>query len=237
MLNYYFIKEPNLYNRSAHIVGFMHSSIPNNTLPKIETIYIDLTKTEEELYTKLHRSNRKQINKASSYGFHIEVLTQPAIEDIREFQTFYNQFAKQTKTYSCDSFHLSTMRLLADQNALIITKLLNESEVVQCYRVYISDGDIAFSLYSASHFRLSNKTEEKRKLSEGSRYLLWRNILYFKEHNHLTYDMGGLTTNENIWKFKMEFGGEVIAVYSGYEANSMIGKLVLWLRSVKMTKG
>ena len=79
--------------------------------------------------------------------------------------------------------------------------------------------------------------EEKRKLSEGSRYLLWRNILYFKEHNHLTYDMGGLTTNENIWKFKMEFGGEVIPVYSGYEANSMIGKLVLWLRSVKMTKG
>lgn len=129
------------------------------------------------------------------------------------------------------------MRLLVDQNALIITKLLNESEVVQCYRVYISDGDIAFSLYSASHFRLSNKTEEKRKLSEGSRYLLWRNILYFKEHNHLTYDMGGLTTNENIWKFKMEFGGEVISVYSGYEANSMIGKLVLWLRSVKMTKG
>ena len=78
MLNYYFIKEPNLYNRSAHIVGFMHSSIPINTLPKIETIYIDLTKTEEELYTKLHRSNRKQINKASSYGFHIEVLTQPS---------------------------------------------------------------------------------------------------------------------------------------------------------------
>lgn len=51
------------------------------------------------------------------------------------------------------------------------------------------------------------------------------------------YDMGGLTTNENISSFKIEFGGEITEVYSGYEATSILGKLVLFGRTIKLRKG
>lgn len=53
------------------------------------------------------------------------------------------------------------MNKLKDKNALVITKVLNEANEVLCYRVYISDDNIAFCLYSASHFRMKEKTEEK----------------------------------------------------------------------------
>ncbi|MBK3494251.1 hypothetical protein JFL43_05145 [Viridibacillus sp. YIM B01967] len=215
----------------------MNSLVPKKRLQQFETLHINLTKSEEELFQQLHRTNRKQINKAASHPFHIEVLEKPSTADIRAFQKFYNEFATFANTYACNVFHVNTMKMLKDKNSLIITKLMNEVNEILCYRVYITDGEIAASLYSASHFRMKENAEEKRLISVANRYLIWINILYFKERNHMIYDMGGLTTNQNIRKFKLEFGGEIAHVYSGYEANSKMGQFILWLRAKKMRKG
>ena len=237
MNTYYFSKEHTSTEKFTDIEGFSHSLFPKKSLQQLETYIIDITKSEEELFRKLHATNRKQIRKASRNTFHIEVLEKPVLSDIRDFQRFYNEFAKFTNTYACNFFHVNTMSLLKDKDALVIIKLMNEQKEVLCYRVYITDGERAFSLYSASHFRMKEKAEEKRLLSEANRFLLWKSILYFKEQNHTTYDMGGLTTNKNIQSFKKEFGGEITYVYSGYEANSKIGQFILWLRTKKMRKG
>ncbi|KOO51975.1 hypothetical protein AMD00_06020 [Viridibacillus arvi] len=237
MNSYYFLKEIVSTEKLIDIEGFSHSLVPKKQLQQFETLYIDLTKSENELLQNLHRTNRKQIKKAADHHFHIQVLEKPSIADIRAFQEFYNQFATFANTYTCNSFHVNTMNMLKDKNGLVITKVLNEENEVLCYRVYISDGNIACCLYSASHFRMKEKTEEKRLLSEANRFLIWRNILYFKSRNHTIFDMGGLTTNPNIRSFKMEFGGEIVHVYSGYEANTKIGQFILWLRIKKMKKG
>lgn len=237
MNTYYFLKELGLDEHPSDIRGFSHSYIPKDYLQQNDTILIDLSKSKEELLKQLHQKNRKQIKKALDRGFHIEILNRPSTKDIRAFQKFYNDFAQNSNTYPCNSFHINTMSKLRNKNALIITKLMNNSFEVLCYQVYISDGETAFSLYSASHFRFKKTSEERRLLSEASRYLQWHNILYFKETHHTIYDMGGLTRNENIRKFKMEFGGKITEVYSGYEANSIVGKLILWLRSIKIKEG
>ncbi|ETT85283.1 MULTISPECIES: hypothetical protein [unclassified Viridibacillus] len=237
MHSYYFLNEIVSTGKLTDIEGFTHSLVPKKQLQQFETLYIDLTKSEQELFENLHRTNRKQIKKAEGYHFQIEVLEEPSIMDIKAFQKFYNLFSAFVNTYSCNSFHVNTMNKLKDKNALVITKVLNEANEVLCYRVYISDDNIAFCLYSASHFRMKEKTEEKRLLSEANRYLIWRNILYFKSRNHTIFDMGGLTKNPNIRSFKMEFGGEIAHVYSGYEANSKIGQFILWLRAKKIKKG
>lgn len=237
MNSYYFLRENVSSEKLTDIEGFSHSLVPKKQLQQLETLFIDLTKSEEELYKSLHRTNRKQIKKAACKNLYIEVLEKPSMGDIRAFQKFYNHFSAFVNTYSCNSFHVNTMNKLKDKNALIITKVMNEAMEVLCYRVYITDGGIAFCLYSASHFRMKEKTEEKRLLSEANRYLIWKNILFFKEQKHKVFDMGGLTANQNIRNFKMEFGGEIAHVYSGYKANSRIGQFVLWLRAKKMRKG
>lgn len=238
LVNCYFLKTGETPLPSAHLIGFSHAYRPVNQLLKQTTLLIDLTKSEEQLLKDLHRTTRKQIRQATKYDFQIEVIDNPTIANIREFQNFYNEFAKYTNTFKCGAFHVKTMELLIESNNLIITRIVNgSSNEILCYQVYITDKETAFSLYSASHFRLKNDSTDKRMLSIASRYLLWKNILYFKGRKNLVFDMGGLTSNDNISSFKMEFGGKITEVYSGYEASSLIGKLVLWGRTIKMRKG
>lgn len=238
LVNCYFLKTGEIPLQPAHLIGFSHAYRPVNQLIKQNTLLIDLTKTEEQLLNDLHRTNRKQIRQAAKHDFQIEVLDRPTLANIREFQKFYNEFAKHTNTYKCGAFHIKTMELLMESSNLIITRIISSgnSEIL-AYQVYINDEETAFSLYSASHFRLKDNAIDKRMLSIASRYLFWQSILYFKRRKNLVYDMGGLTTNENISSFKIEFGGEITEVYSGYEATSILGKLVLFGRTIKLRKG
>lgn len=236
MIHCYFLKTGDIPLPTAHLIGFSHAYRPVNQLQKQSTLLIDLTKSKDQLFSNLHRTNRKQIRQAAKYDFQIEVLDRPTLADIREFQKFYNEFAKDTKTYKCGAFHVKTMEILLESDNLIITKIVNRDEILG-YQIYIADEETAFSLYSATQFRLKDNAGDKRKLSIASRYLLWQNILYFKDRKNLVYDMGGLTTNENISSFKKEFGGELTEVYSGYEANSILGKLILFGRTIKLREG
>lgn len=236
LVNCYFLKTGETQFPPAHLIGFSHAYRPVNQLIKQITLLIDLTKSAEQLLKDLHRTTRKQIRQAAKYDFQIEVIEQPTLANIREFQNFYNDFAKYTNTYKCGAFHIKTMELLMECNNLIITRIGKGREILG-YQVYITDGETAFSLYSASHFRLKKEAIDKRMLSIANRYLLWQNILYFKDKKNSIYDMGGLTANENIRNFKMEFGGDVTEVYSGYETTSLLGKLVLLGRTIKLRKG
>ena len=235
MSNYYFSGIEEELDSSRDIVGFSHSTFTSG-LARMETSCIDLSKDEDTLFLDLNPSNRKQIRRAVTRNFIIEQLEFPKISDIYEFQRFYNEFAKSKNTYSCNTFHINTMKKLREQNALVIMKILNNNRETLCYRVYITDGENVLSLYSASFYRKFKSATEKRMLSEASRYLLWNNILYFKRRNHKCFDMGGLTDNENIRNFKLEFGGKVVDVYSGYKAKSSVGKIVLWGRNLYMKR-
>ncbi|QGM29368.1 hypothetical protein GI482_02705 [Bacillus sp. N3536] len=235
MHSYYFSEKNQELQSSKDIEGFSHSTFSSGLL-KVETSCIDLTREEELLFFDLRSSNRKQIRRAMNREFIIEELDNPTIRDIYDFQRFYNAFAKTKDTYSCNAFHINTMKRLRNQNALVITKILNNDKETLCYRVYISDGENVLSLYSASYYKEFKSAIEKRMLSEASRYLLWHNILYFKRTNHKRYDMGGLTDNENIRNFKLEFGGDIVEVYSGYKAKSSVGKIVLWGRNLYMRR-
>ncbi|UZM98838.1 hypothetical protein OL548_31985 [Lysinibacillus sp. MHQ-1] len=51
-------------------------------------------------------------------------------------------------------------------------------------------------------------------------FLIWHNLLHFKEQGFVLYDMGELTDNLNVRAFKLSFGGQVVNVYSGYITQS-----------------
>ncbi len=203
-------------------------------LRTVETLQINLNKEENELLMDLHKTTRRQIRRAENQKLKHIVLENPTNQDLLTFQKFYNRFAKNKKTHACNSFHMKSMKLLRDQNALMLTYMQNEKQETYCYRVYIVDGTFAMNLYSVSHFRMADHAEQKKILSQANRYLVWKCILWFKAKEYTLYDMGGLTDDENIRRFKLGFGGEIVSVYSGYETNSIIGALVLKLRNWKM---
>lgn len=232
---YYFYENSQQDKPFAHIDSYSHSDY-SSELSEVQTSWIDLTKDQEDIFLEFRPTNRKQIRRAEKKEFVIERLNKPTLDDMKDFQLYYNNFAKTVNTYSCNAFHVDTMKKLSENNSLVISKVLSHKRDILGYRVYVTDGNKSMSLYSASFFREKNN-EEKKMLSEASRYHIWQDILYFKNENHKTYDMGGLTNNENIKNFKLEFGGEIVNVYSGYKANTWIGRAILGLRRIYMRKG
>ena len=73
---------------------------------------------------------------------------------------FYNRFARNKKTHTCDSFHMKTMKLLREKNALLLTYITKiKRRMFSATRVYIVDGEFAMNLYSASQFRMVDSPE------------------------------------------------------------------------------
>lgn len=218
----------------AQLIGYTHSFIPKSSLRSFETIQIDLLKDENELLMEMHKTTRRQIRSALERGFTQVIIENPTDQELMDFQVFYNRFAKNKRTHTCNSYHMQTMKLLREQNALMLTYMQDKDKSILCYRIYMTDGIVALNLYSASHFRILDNPELKRILSQANRLLIWKSILWFKDKGQLLYDMGGLTDDENIRKFKLGFGGKIVQVYTGYESQSMIGEIILRVRNLKL---
>lgn len=228
----FFVKEHLQNEPSVSIIGYSHSFMPLSSLSSYETLHIDLMKSEDELMMGMNQTTRRQVRRAEEKAFERVVIEKPTNNDLLKFQTFYNNFAKNKKTHSCNLYHMQTMKLLRDQNALLITYIKQDEEIL-CYRIYIIDDNVAMNLYSASLFRMAESSETKKMMSQANRLLTWKSILWFKNKGYEVYDFGGLTTDQNIRRFKFGFGGEIVPVYFGYQANSYAGSIILKIRDLK----
>lgn len=220
-------------SRGVHIHTFPHSFVGKESFRVYDTLQFDLTNEQEVLLKAMNQSTRRQIRKASKEQLAFIHLNKPTDQDLLTFQAFYNQFAKNKGTYNCGRFHMNTMKLLRDQDALVLMYMNNQKGEPLCGRVYIVDQDFVMNLYSASHFRMSESPAFKRLLGQANRYLIWRSMMCFKESGVHIYDMGGLTESENIRRFKLGFGGAVVPMYSGYEGDSFAGRLIVKMRNWK----
>ncbi len=153
---------PTLRNDGAAIIGYLHSSVHRPSLRRFETNQIDLLQSEEKLLLGTNSSTRRQIRRAMEKGFELIALDSPTDSDLIRFKDFYNAFARDKRTDLCNEYHLETMKLLREQNALMITYLQDSDGETLCYRVYITDGHLVNNLYSASHFRLKDDQPSKK---------------------------------------------------------------------------
>lgn len=222
---------------SSDLVGITQSTNPMKGLKPMETLQKDLTKNVEELFLEISKSTRKQIKQAQKDpSLHSMIISDPTDEEILLFRDFYNQFAETKNTYYCSPFHVKTLKLLRDQKALVLTKVVGSDQQPICYRVYAADGKRAMPFYSASHFRLTDDANVKRLAGKAHRLLKWDDMLWFKSKGYQIYDSGGLTNDVNIRNFKLEFGGEIVTEYSGYLSHSLKGNVLLNARKWQQSK-
>ncbi len=236
--NIYFQGETELpIDSSVNFVGITQAKFKLEGLKELETLQIDLTKGDEDLLRGMKRKTRQQIRQAlQKYSFTHRVSSTPTDDEIHKFKSFYNQHAKVKHIYRCTPYHVQTLKLLRNQNHLLVTTVANENQEILCYRVYAVDGIRAMPLYSVSHYRLEADNARKRMLGLAHRVLIWRNMLWLKANHYQIYDQGGLTSDPNIRSFKHEFGGTAVTVYSGYKANTTKGKLILKIRNLIIKK-
>ncbi|WP_139070054.1 hypothetical protein [Bacillus sp. FJAT-27225] len=221
-----------LYSSSSDLVGITQSVIPIKGLRPIETLQTDLTKSEDDLWAEIKKSTRQHIRQAQkNYRLSYFATDEPTDEQIHQFRDYYNEFARAKKTRICTSFNVNTMKLLRNQKSLFMSFMETEDNKPICYRVYAVDGKRAMALYNASHYRMEVDTDRKKMLSNGHHLQKWMDILKFKEKGFLIVDSGGLTNDEKIRNYKLQFGGNIVTEYSGYLPKTVLGQLVIYARN------
>jgi len=132
---------------------------------------------------------------------------------INDFCLLYDSFAKSIGINNANKEKMIAYR---DGNNLAFTKAIDGNGRVICMHALIFDDSRARLLYSYSVFRGLDKNT--RDISgRANKSLHWFDIIQFKKRSLKCYDFGGISLKgetENIDKFKMAFGGEVITEYN-----------------------
>ena len=171
------------------------------------TLLIDLTQNTDTIFEKYKTNTRNEIRRAVKEEVDFDLET-----NLTYFISFYNDFAIK-KGQSLLSYNS-----LSKIKPLTITKASqnNKTIVMHSYITDIKTKTVRL-IYSASN-RLDTDSD-RRLIGWANRFLHHQDMLYFKEKNIKTYDLGGTAhhtkkkDNHHIAKFKKEFGGKITDEY------------------------
>lgn len=193
------------------------------------TLWTDLTESEEEIVARFSKSCKYKINRAPREGVTVEIKAGKEIQEkeIIDFADFFANFW-ETKgvTFSDKEELIRELLQYRNADALLLSKAMLENEVV-VYHTHVLDDIHARLLHSASLFR----TEEavlKNVVGFANRYLHKEEIMYLKKMGKQIYDWGGAGENEDviqITRFKESFGGEKKVHYNFEEKQGILAKL------------
>lgn len=205
---------------------YTHTLTPSRKLTKLkkgQTVHITL---DENLELSLPNSTKKMLRRAEKEDYVVTCTTMPTKEQLDQFFSFYDAFAKNKKIVNLSSSNKNTIQSLLQQQAILFSSVANAVGQILCYRLDIIDGDRALSYFVAT-WPYPVQDQMKQQIKYANRYLWWHNLLYLKANQYVLYDAGNLTNNTLVAEFKKSFGGQVVDVYSGYVAHSTVGRMML----------
>jgi lipid II:glycine glycyltransferase (peptidoglycan interpeptide bridge formation enzyme) len=197
------------------------------------TIFINLEKDKDEIFSEFDKTTKYQINKAENKD-NIQIVTIDEKKQKNEFYTFYNAFAKTKNLSPISQFDTD---MLIENDMVKIRAAISNNEIL-VYHSYIISNKRARLMNSASLFRDSADTDFKSLIGRANRLLHWDDICYFKENGYLIYDLGGYCMDKKdevkqaINKFKKGFGGDIIKEYNSKIPQSIKGFIFLTLKFI-----
>lgn len=182
----------------------------NNIAEGKHTYWIDLQLEENELLSKIHRSNRKLIRRGLRSDFKVDVVKKPNQELLNSFWDMYSNLSssKGFKSLEKKSFFSKVENLFDKGQAyLFVTSYCDEIANI----TMTSNFGIAAGMYGAINpgFKKIDNYPSPGPLS------VWTIITTFKKKGLKIYDMGFCPgrvpikghPNYNVWFFKYSFGG------------------------------
>ncbi|MFK3960790.1 lipid II:glycine glycyltransferase FemX [Pseudalkalibacillus hwajinpoensis] len=176
-----------------------HESYPGIEKSYIrDTIYVDLTKDYEEIWSNYDTKNRNRIRKSMSYDLRIH---HRSLEETKDFLRLYHDTMKRTGAK--DYYHFSkmyfqnTFDLLRDNVELIEVITENEKVVMSVIFMY-GDEYIHYHLLGSDHEYLSLATNH---------FIVDYAIKWAKERGFKAMHLGGgyEGNDDSLYKFKKHF--------------------------------
>ena len=208
------------------------------------TILIDLSKSEDEIFSGLDKTTKYQAMRAKERD---NVTTETFLalgeqqnDKLMQYISFFNDFASSKGR---GLISLPDLEEFYKEGTLCI-RAIRENETGNILAMHcnvVSDGRARLH-QSASHFRGSDDSSFRNLIGRANRYLHWDDILYFRHEGAAFYDFGGWYGGDSdkekiaINAFKEAFGGEKISEYSCMVPVTMIGHLSCIARKILRKK-
>lgn len=234
LIDIFLADEFTLQPSKNNLVVYHYAKKTSGKLFKESTYQLDLQQDEQQLLENMTKGNRSKLRRSKKEPYVVTFQHNPTDEELKQFQQFYNAFAKTKRTQLLTSLHMKRLKMLRDKGLLVLTKLQNHHDDTLCYQIRLIDGDFVLSLYGCIALWLQERPNLKQPIRYANRYLLWENIMYFKKMGYKTYDYGGATSIDEINKFKEDFGFNEVTTYHGLETNSVMGKFLKLLHRLKI---
>lgn len=195
------------------IHGYPHDSVGNGCNAEISlqhTLITNLTEPEEEIRKRFKSNTRNEINRAVKDGTKIVTYASP---DLCSNPSVLSDFARMyCSMYEHKGMgkelNIKELTEYIKKDGLVISEAYIEDKPV-VFHSYVTDGKRCRFLQSCSEFRIQEPVL-RSAVGRANRLLHWEDMLYFKTHNCLEYDWGGVFAYEGdngIDSFKKGFGG------------------------------
>lgn len=205
------------------------------------TLVLDLTKSEETLFSEMKKSYRTQIRRSqAAKNIVCRITDSPDSSERERFYDFYDRFARIKGLSVLDRTLLEGMArqgqlALASAHGITPGEDAPDLLVIISYLIY---GDRARGLYSASK-RLEDLDPEHLKLiGRANRLLNWEAIRWARGKGLRLYDFGGWYQGTedaqrlSINQFKNGFGGERITAFEAIQGVTVPGKVGVFFRNL-----
>lgn len=217
----------------ADILLLKQSKYSQKGLEEFITLHIDLKKDLEVIESEFKKNTRYEIRRAENKdNLSVNSIQSNSYSDYDKFILFYDEFAKSKNLKPCNK---KLLNRLISKKSLTITYIESEEGLLTVH-YYITDGNRARLLYSASQFRKVSDNATRNLIGRANRFLHREDIKIFKESGYNILDLGGVAEDENdkatqqIDSFKKSFGGERVVEYTGKIGKTLLGKIVLGLK-------
>jgi lipid II:glycine glycyltransferase (peptidoglycan interpeptide bridge formation enzyme) len=192
-------------SESVHLVHYRqsqnHSAVHGFRRTPFDTILIDLARSDTALFQACRKTNQNEIRRAEREGVEFVVEDNPG-----DFLAFYNRCA--------GLFAVAEERLKPYGQLLQMTEVAYEGKVLVAH-AYLVDESIRRTrlLLSASAFGQAQNQKERQLIGRAHRLLIYREMLYFRDHGADCLDLGGCAPEnqdrklQDINTFKLGFGG------------------------------
>lgn len=176
------------------------------------TLFLDLTRSEEELLKNMHEKWRYNIRLSERKGVKVEET-----EDIGSFIALQKETAKRDKFFiHPDHYYQELWKKLEPLGYATILQAKYENEVLASWLLF-HYGDKLYYPYGAS-------SSENRNLM-GSHAMMWAAIKWGKQHDCKVFDLWGASPEEadhnDPWQgfttFKLGFGAKRVSFLGTYD--------------------
>ncbi len=166
-------------------------------------IFIDLTKSEEELWSQMKKNRRKSVKKAKKANMDFSEY-----DESSEFEAFFelikNTYERVKIPLADISLFLSAISVLRPKDMAHFFCVKKEDKMIAS-RIVLTYKDIVYDWYAGSN--------EEGNREHANEYLVWNIFLWAKERGYSVFDFGGAGNPHKPYgprEFKLRFGGEVV---------------------------